>query len=181
MSFMPGSGSIAGIGGGGGHAPGGGVSGMAVSSVKPMADVRIQNASNARAHTQTHAHKQAACETTERDTSIRTSDANNRHGAEPQVAVPPGWRLVTSSTTGKVYWYNKISGKSTWEPPPGSVYFSATGSEGSSNLPSQEKALCDSSYNNDGLPLAPVNINADLVYDSEGAVVMHTSMRACLH
>ena len=152
---------------------------MAVSL--PMADARVQSASNARAHTQTHTHKQAACETTERDTSMRTSDANNRHGAEPQVAVPPGWRLVTSSTTGKVYWYNKISGKSTWEPPPGSIYFSAIGSEGSSDRQSQEKAFCDSSYNNDGLPLAPVNINAGLVYDSEGAVVMHTNMCACLH
>jgi hypothetical protein len=64
--------------------------------------------------------------------------------------------MVTSNSTGKVYWYNKSTGKSTWEPPPGSLFSSAEGNDRGSG-------------ENDGLPTQPTNL--DPVSDSEGAVV----------
>jgi len=76
--------------------------------------------------------------------------------ASPKLVVPAGWKMVTSNSTGKVYWYNKSTGKSTWEPPPGSLFSSAEGNDRGSG-------------ENDGLPTQPTNL--DPVSDSEGAVV----------
>jgi len=61
---------------------------------------------------------------------------------------------VTSNSTGKVYWYNKTTGKSTWEPPPGSIFSSAQTSDRGEEY---------------GLPSRPTNFEP--VSDSEGAVV----------
>ena len=71
--------------------------------------------------------------------------------ASPKMVVPPGWRLVTSNSTGKVYWYNKMTGKSTWQPPPGSIL-------------SQ-----DSLQEGDGLPAQPAG--GKHVMDAEGTPV----------
>jgi hypothetical protein len=57
-----------------------------------------------------------------------------------------------------VYWYNKSTGKSTWEPPPGSIYASST-----------PKAEFELRSVDDGLPPRPTN--EDPVSDSEGTVV----------
>ena len=50
------------------------------------------------------------------------AERSARKSYDGKMVVPAGWKLVTSNSTGKVYWYNKMTGKSTWEPPPGSVY-----------------------------------------------------------
>ena len=76
--------------------------------------------------------------------------------SSPKLVVPAGWKMVTSNSTGKVYWYNKTTGKSTWEPPPGSLFSSAEGNDRGSG-------------EDDGLPTQPTNF--DPVSDSEGAVV----------
>ena len=78
--------------------------------------------------------------------------------AAPKNVVPPGWRLVTSNSTGKVYWYNKVTGKSTWQPPPGSMF-------------AQDSAAAAAAEEEEGDGLPARSRGGKPVADAEGSAV----------
>jgi hypothetical protein len=85
--------------------------------------------------------------------AVPSSQTRRSPEGSSKPVVPVGWKMITSKSTGKVYWYHKQTGKSTWDPPPGSIYATNGGSE----------------EDGDGLPARSSVV--DPVCDSEGNVV----------
>ena len=61
--------------------------------------------------------------------AVPSSQTRRSPEGSSKPVVPVGWKMITSKSTGKVYWYHKQTGKSTWDPPPGSIYATNGGSE----------------------------------------------------